>query len=123
LQSRDADPHAAHRALDVERAGAGADCDFFAGLARNRALAAGVVDGDLAHRRAGRDLHAGLLVQAEPDTAHLASHPAVARVESAVGVDAAGLRRDVDRRPEVVYRAAAGLHLGGDRAMHAIHAE
>src|SRR5213076_450371 len=55
------------------------------------------------------------------DRAHLAAHLARAGVDAAAGGHASSLRNHVDRPTEVVDVAAAGLHLGGDGPMDAIH--
>src|SRR5436190_24132919 len=121
MTSPDADPDVAHRAFDVEGGGAGTDGHFLTARSGDGVLAALVVDRDLAHRGARGDLHAGLLVEAEADRAHLAAHLARAGVDAAAGGHASGLRNHVDRPTEVVDVAAAGLHLGGDGPMDAIH--
>src|SRR5690348_14111302 len=123
MTSPDVDPHVAHRAFDVESAGARADGHILARLSSDGALAALVVDRDLAHGGARADLHAGLLVEAEADRAHLAAHLARAGVDAAARGHAAGLRDDVDGATEIVDGAAAGLHLGRDGPVHTIHAQ
>src|SRR5713226_2951590 len=120
MTSRDADPHVAHRAFDVERAGARADRHILARLSGDGALAALVVDRDLAHGGARADLDAGLLVEADADRTHLAAHLARAGVDAAARGHAAGLRNQVDWAAEIVDVAAAGLHLGRDGPMHTI---
>src|SRR5258706_10686386 len=123
MTSPDVDPHVAHRAFDVECGGARADRYILARISGDGALAALVVDRDLAHGGARADLHAGLLVEADADRTHLAAHLARAGVDTAARGHAAGLRHDVDRPTEIVDGAAAGLHLGRDGPMHTIDAQ
>src|SRR5258707_2575172 len=120
MTSPDVDPHVAHRAFDVESARARADGHILARVSGDGALAALVVDRDLAHGGARADLHAGLLVEADADRTHLAAHLARAAVDAAARSHAAGLRHDVDVATEIVDVAAAGLHLGRDGPMHTI---
>src|SRR5216684_6548338 len=123
MTSPDVYAHVAHRAFDVESAGAGADRHVLARLSGDGALAALVVDRDLAHGGARADLHAGLLVEADADRTHLAAHLARAGVDAAARGHGAGLRHDVDRATEIVDVAAACLHLGRDGPMHTIDAQ
>src|SRR5216683_3297076 len=102
MTSPDVYAHVAHRAFDVESAGAGADRHVLARLSGDGALAALVVDRDLAHGGARADLHAGLLVEADADRTHLAAHLARAGVDAAARGHGAGLRHDVDRATEIV---------------------
>src|SRR5690348_16383632 len=120
MKSPDVDPHVAHRAFDVEGAGAGADGHVLATLSGDRALTALVIDCDLAHGGARADPHAGLLVEADADRAHLAAHLARAGVDGPARVHAACLRDEADRAAEIVDVAAACLHLGGDGPVHPI---
>src|SRR5437867_10717843 len=121
MTSPDADPNVAHHAFDVESGGAGTDGHFLTARPRDGALAALVLDRDLAHGGASGDLHAGLLVEAEPDRTHLAADLARAGVDAAAGGAAAGLSHDVERATEIVDDAAARLHLGRDGPVHAVY--
>src|SRR5690242_6913124 len=123
MTSPDVDPHVAHRAFDVEGAGAGADGHIFASHAGDGTLAALVVDRDLAHRGSRADLHAGLLVETHADRTHLAAHLARARVDAAARGHAARLSNEVDGPAEIVDVAAAGLHLGRDGPVHTVDAQ
>src|SRR5712691_2608454 len=123
MTSPDVYSHVSHRAFDIESAGARADRHVLARISGDGALAALVVDRDLAHGGARADLHAGLFVEADADRTHLAAHLARAGVDAAARGHAAGLRYDVDGTAEIVDAAAAGLHLGRDGPMHTIDAQ
>src|SRR5258708_35465528 len=110
MTSPDVDPHVAHRAFDVESARARADRHILARISGDGALAALVVDRDLAHGGARADLHAGLLVQDDADRTHLAAHLARAGVDAAACGHAAGLRHDIDRAAEIVDVPTPGLN-------------
>src|SRR5712691_11028659 len=115
MTSPDVYAHVAHRAFDIESAGARADRHVLARISGDGALAALVVDRDLAHGGARADLHAGLLVEADADRTHLAAHLARAGVDAAARGHGACLRLGRDGPMHTIDAQAARLHADDQR--------